>query len=499
MNVKDRVYVALIALFGAIILTEYAALDANKPKQPTTVLASVAKAQAPPAPKADPDKPGLDQLKKDAKAFKRGAKPTPRAKLFAAKKFVPTGIRALPQVAYVPKKLDMWGNDQYGDCVSAEEAANQAMCGVFIDPQIVIAWARKNGWLNGADLTEVMDAMQKSGFVQGGKTYGDGAYTAVDYTNETTLKAALSLSPVKLGMDASALPSGAGNQQGWYAFGGKPGQFNNEDHCTNLCGYGPASFCFQVVGAQLPAGVDPNKPCYLHYTWSTIGVVDHDWIMSTVGEAWSRNPDQTIDGQPQPNPGPTQSPPVISSPATASAVVGTSFSYQITATNSPTTYGAAGLPAGVTCAATTGAITGTPTAAGTFLVTLSATNAVGTGTEQLALTVTGGGPTPPNPPDPPVPSNVKVVLDPSQVLALQRDPTNTFNPTMAQVQDIINQSGLEVIDGKMTLAEFEAAKSRAINKKTPFKAPSKPTMTPDERMDRLEKSIMDLMDRLDKK
>ena len=81
--------------------------------------------------------------------------------------------------------------------------------------------------------------------------------------------------------------------------------------------------------------------------------------------------------------------PVITSPGTASGTVGTAFSYQITATNSPTSYGATGLPAGLSVNSGTGLISGTPTTAGVSPVTLSATNAAGTGNATLTLTVTG--------------------------------------------------------------------------------------------------------------
>jgi hypothetical protein len=80
-------------------------------------------------------------------------------------------------------------------------------------------------------------------------------------------------------------------------------------------------------------------------------------------------------------------PPVITSATTASGTVGLPFSYQITATNNPTSYNAVGLPAGLSVNTSTGLISGTPTAAGTYSVTISATNAGGTGSATLTLTV----------------------------------------------------------------------------------------------------------------
>ena len=70
--------------------------------------------------------------------------------------------------------------------------------------------------------------------------------------------------------------------------------------------------------------------------------------------------------------------PVITSAATIQATVGQSFSYNITATESPTSFGATGLPAGVSLDPTTGVISGTPTTAGTYTINLSASNAQGT-------------------------------------------------------------------------------------------------------------------------
>jgi Domain of unknown function (DUF4082)/Putative Ig domain len=79
--------------------------------------------------------------------------------------------------------------------------------------------------------------------------------------------------------------------------------------------------------------------------------------------------------------------PVITSPLTASGTTGSPFSYQIAATNNPTSFNAAGLPPGLSVNTATGVISGAPTAAGTSSVTLSATNAGGTGSATLALTI----------------------------------------------------------------------------------------------------------------
>ncbi len=79
--------------------------------------------------------------------------------------------------------------------------------------------------------------------------------------------------------------------------------------------------------------------------------------------------------------------PVITSSNTANGTFGVPINYQITATNSPSSYGASGLGAGVAVNTLTGLISGTPSAAGVFNVTVSATNPGGTGMQAVQVTI----------------------------------------------------------------------------------------------------------------
>ncbi len=88
--------------------------------------------------------------------------------------------------------------------------------------------------------------------------------------------------------------------------------------------------------------------------------------------------------------------PIITSPTIATASLGSPFvTYLIAATGLPTTYSATGLPAGLTLNTLTGAINGTPTATGTFLVTITATSSQGTSipaTVSITVAPAGVGP-----------------------------------------------------------------------------------------------------------
>jgi hypothetical protein len=79
--------------------------------------------------------------------------------------------------------------------------------------------------------------------------------------------------------------------------------------------------------------------------------------------------------------------PIITSTLTVPGTAGGTLNYQIAATPAATSFGATGLPSGLTVNTASGLISGAPQVNGTFQVALSAINSVGMGAATLNLTI----------------------------------------------------------------------------------------------------------------
>lgn len=339
--------------------------------------------------------------------FPTGAKRTPFAKIIESIKVGKAGVyrAAAPpsQVVVVPKRLSMWGNSQYGDCVSAESAFSMAAYStyvgldeVFIPEANVITWARSHGFLNGAELLEVMQAMAADGIKdEKGILRKAGTPSAVKYGDEPTLQSAIAQGPISIAIDANALPSGAGNQSGWSAFYHR--QYPSTDHCVGLSGYGPTSVLFAALGVSVPSGAPANG--YLLFTWNTIGVVDHGWILGTVVEAWVRNPTVTDLAPVPPPPPPVPSIVVVSIPGVAGLVgVPVKFSPVASGGTSPYLY-LFSYGDGMQ----DGSGTHIYSTAGNFITAVTAVDSKGQVGVATCVVAIGTGPQPPLPPIPPLP------------------------------------------------------------------------------------------------
>ena len=223
---------------------------------------------------------------------KRGAIPTQRSALAAAAPYsAPVG--APPTFIVIPKQLSFWGNDSYGDCVSAEEAFAKACSNpeAFIAEDDVIAWATRHGVLNGAQLPTVMTWMQTDGFPSGDVTYDDGSYSAVEWTNAAALQSAIFQGPVKLCIAGDQLDAtwlSTDGRSGWFATGYR--EDTGYDHCTALCGYGSISWLAGQLGVTVPAGINGAAPGYAMFTWDSIGIIDVPSMIAITAEAWLRQP-----------------------------------------------------------------------------------------------------------------------------------------------------------------------------------------------------------------
>lgn len=173
----------------------------------------------------------------------------------------------------------------------------------------------------------------------------------------------------------------------------------------NATGTVGVAFSYQITANQaIPSGgwgatnkppglTGPSSTGLISGTPTTAGTFNNV-ILTATNANGTGTKTVTFTINPPPTPTPTPSPAVTSS-GTASGTWGVAFSYQITATNSPTSFGTTVSIPGVNFSTTTGLFSGTPTALGTFSGTIGASNAGGTGSKTLTVTINPQTHTPP--------------------------------------------------------------------------------------------------------
>jgi rhamnogalacturonan endolyase len=151
-----------------------------------------------------------------------------------------------------------------------------------------------------------------------------------------------------------------------------------------------------VLSGALTKGTDSGWPLLLNATAPLVH--GNSFVLATYSSTTFASGDFTVTGLPNGFAGVASvdatalrvsiiARPVITSATSASGTFGDAFTYTITADNAPTSFSAGGLPPGLAFDSTTGVISGTLGAAGTFNVALGATNLAGTGTATLTLTI----------------------------------------------------------------------------------------------------------------
>ncbi len=324
----------------------------------------------------------------------------------------------------------------------------------------------RNGGCNGDDNTTVLDWAKKTGLPL---TLDYGPYTA----SAGRCKSSSSMKMFKI------------QDWGFCTQGGGQNVSDTQDIKNSMVAFGPIGCAVAAGGSNFwntGQGTCTGRSTGIDHDVGLIGWDDdHDngdgskgaWIMhnswgtewGTEGNAWMKYGSDSIG---------TEAvwatatsllvTPIITSPITASGVVGAPFTYQIVASNSPTMYGATGLADGLSCNVTTGFISGAPTAEGTSAFTVDATNAAGKGSETVQLTVTDAVP-PPVPPTPPPLPGAPVI---TSVLSLKQDIgsdvsyqiTATNNPEILDALNLPAAGGWKCSPGGLITGSYKGGVSR---------------------------------------
>jgi GH18 family chitinase len=171
-----------------------------------------------------------------------------------------------------------------------------------------------------------------------------------------------------------------------------PSALTGAAYSQTLVAGGTTPITWAVTSGMLPAGLSLGASTgLLSGTPTAAGVFTLTAGATNAVGSNSKQLSLTVNAAPTP-------PSIATSSPLPSAVTGTLYSLTLTAAGTtPITWAVTSgtLPAGFSLGSSSGILSGTPTAAGVFTLTVSATNAVGSDSKQLSLTV-NAAPTPPS-------------------------------------------------------------------------------------------------------
>ena len=264
--------------------------------------------------------------------------------------------------------------------VTAPLAAPQNVVATGGYQQVALTWIAvpnatsyilRSGTVSGGPYAKVASALTSPGFTQTGLSGSTTYYYVVSAVN------ALGEGPNSAEVSSSALAT-PGAPAGLAATAGNASAVLNWTLSSDALSYNVYRSTTSGTGyAMVAGGLTGN-------TYSDTGLtngVTYYYVITGVNAGGEGPYSAEASATPLP-------PPAITSAATAGGIYGGAFSYQITASNSPTSYGATGLPAGLSVDTATGIISGTmPAVSGTYNATISASNVGGTGSATLTISV----------------------------------------------------------------------------------------------------------------
>lgn len=317
---------------------------------------------------------------------------------------VPQGFRAATPPTDWVKSFDfpMYLNNQYGDCYYAAGChsdnlwtANASVKSEFSLAAIKTRYFSLSGGDNGLMDSDMQGEMMNR-YLADVTQAKIVSWANIDSTNAEASQAAIA----KYGCVvftfavASNWINNSGTGSIWDA---STYRNNNNGHAVVLGGCDSRGYYKLLTWGSYvwltPAGLkvcDPGAWVAFTPRWfNSAGYAPNGTHIVDLAKSWKEDTGKTIaqsviDAFPPPSGGTS---PVITSPLVVSAVVNQPFSYQIIATNAPTSYSASLLPSGLAVDTAAGAITGTPATAGTYQVGLTAKNASGTGSATLTVSV----------------------------------------------------------------------------------------------------------------